>query len=148
MVRLNLPPASFRYKDLNGKKALFDILRKKFVVITPEEWVRQHFVHFLINYLNYPKSLIKVESGVNYNKLSGRSDILVYDRDGKVFMLIECKAPTVEITNKVFEQASRYNLNYKAGYLVVTNGIKHFCCSIAHESGAYKYLDNLPEFDT
>lgn len=148
MVRLNLPPATFRYKELNGKKALFDILRKKFVVITPEEWVRQHFVHFLINYLNYPKSLIKVESGVNYNKLSGRSDVLVYDRTGKVFMLIECKAPNVEITNKVFEQASRYNLKYKAGYLVVTNGINHFCCSISHESGEYNYLDELPPFDS
>ncbi len=147
MICLNLPPVSFRYKDLNGKKAVFDILRKKYIILTPEEWVRQHFIHFLINHCRYPKALIKIESGLRYNSLNGRSDIIVFDRSGQVFMLIECKSSELSLSDKVFEQASRYNIHYKARYLVITNGLQHFCCRIIHETGSYEFVEQLPAFE-
>ncbi len=147
MIRLNLPPVAFRYKDLNGKKAIFDILRKKYIVLTPEEWVRQHFIHFLINYCKYPRALIKVESGLRYHSLNGRSDIIVFDRRGRIFMLIECKSADYALTDKVFEQASRYNIHYAARYMVITNGLSHFCCRIAHDTGSYEFMDQLPVFE-
>ena len=147
MICLNLPPVSFRYKDLNGKKAIFDILRKKYIILTPEEWVRQHFVHFLINHCNYPKALIKVESGLHYNSLNGRSDIVVFDRSGQVFMLVECKSSELSLSDKVFEQASRYNIHYKARYLVITNGLQHFCCRIIRETSSYEFVDQLPVYE-
>lgn len=146
MQSLNLPPASLKYKKVNGKTAVFDILRKKYILLTPEEWVRQHFVHFLINSHKYPKSLIKLESGVKYNDLRGRSDILVYDRSAEIFMLVECKSPETPLNNKVFEQASRYNINYKAKFLVITNGLKHFCCGINHLDGSYEFMPQLPPY--
>src|SRR4051812_45902757 len=114
LQQLNLPPSILQYKKINEKNAVFDIIRKKYVILTPEEWVRQNFIHYLINHLKYPKGLFKLESGLKINEMAGRSDIVVYDRNGELFMLIECKAPEISITNKVFEQASRYNLKLKA----------------------------------
>lgn len=146
MVQLNLPPCDLKLKMISGKPAVFDILRKKFVILTPEEWVRQHFVHHLINFYRYPKSLIKVESSLKYNEMPNRSDIVVYDRDGNCFLLVECKAASVDIDNKVFRQIARYNTTLKAPYLAVTNGIKHFCCSIDHSKGSYLFINDLPPF--
>lgn len=146
MYNLNLPPAPLRFKEINGKKAIFDIVRKKYIILTPEEWVRQHFVHFLINNYHYPKSLIKIESGVRFNELAGRSDIIVYGRNGQVFLLVECKAPNVQLSNSVFEQASKYNQNYKANNLLITNGLQHYCCEINHQTNSYTYLEDIPAF--
>jgi hypothetical protein len=146
MIPLNLPTSDFRFKELYGKKAIYDILRKKFVILTPEEWVRQHLIHFLINQYKYPKSLIKIETGLTYNEIGGRSDIIVYNREGKVFMLVECKAAEIQLTDSVFRQAGRYNQKYKAEHLAVTNGINHYCCRIDYTTGNYQFLDDFPVF--
>jgi hypothetical protein len=148
MYNLNLPSVSLKFKEINGKKAIFDIVRKKYIILTPEEWVRQHFIHFLINKYQYPRSLIKIESGIRFNDITGRSDIIVYDRKGQVFLLVECKAPTIPLSNVVFEQASRYNQDYKAKYLLITNGLQHFCCEINHQTNSYTYMNDIPTFQS
>jgi hypothetical protein len=146
MYKLNLPSYHINIKSEEGKNFVFDVLRKKFVLLTPEEWVRQHFVHLLIQHYQYPKSLIKLESGLKYNKLKKRSDIIVYDREGKIFLIVECKSADVSISQKVFEQVTMYNDTLKAKYIVVTNGLKHFCCSIDHQEKKFKFMDDLPAF--
>lgn len=146
MNPLNLPAIDIKTEERNGKRVVFDILRKKYIVLTPEEWVRQHFVHLLINHYNYPKSLIKLESGLSYNNLKKRSDIVVYGRDGKIFMLVECKAATVTLRQSVLDQVTCYNSTLKSRYIVVTNGMRHLCCSICHETNSYNYLSELPPF--
>ncbi|MGI9544305.1 MAG: type I restriction enzyme HsdR N-terminal domain-containing protein, partial [Cyclobacteriaceae bacterium] len=133
--------------NTEGKPQIFDPIRKKFVVLTPEEWVRQHLINYLTSVLGYPKSLIKVESSLKYNKLSKRSDIMVYDRTGAPFIVIECKAPTVVLGPEVFEQASVYNKSKQAKYISVSNGLKHYCCEIDHKQGSYRFLSGLPEMD-
>lgn len=148
MQVLNLPECGLEIHEKDGIATVFDVLRKKHVVLTPEEWVRQHFVHYLIKHLNYPKSLIKLERGHAFNRLKKRSDIIVFDREGAPFMLVECKASHIKIEQKVFVQASIYNKTIKARYLVVTNGMQHFCCQIDLENGAYQFLDQLPSFDS
>ena len=147
MQPLNLPPSTFKFKELNGKRAIFDIIRKKYVILTPEEWVRQNFIHFLIESRQYPKALIKLEFGVKYNELAGRSDITVFDRKGEIFMLVECKAPHIAVSNEVFAQASRYNIRLKAKYMVVTNGLLHFCCCINQAEKKYDFLEDIPSFE-
>lgn len=146
MYKLNLPSYDLTMKSEEGKSFIFDILRKKFILLTPEEWVRQHFVHLLINNYHYPKSLIKLESGLKYNKLKKRSDIIVYDRAGKIFLVVECKSAEVAISQKIFEQVTMYNDTYKAQYIVVTNGLKHYCCSIDHELKKFEFMKDLPQF--
>ena len=124
MPSLNLPAVSLKYKTENNKRLVFDTVRKKYVALTPEEGVRQHFVHYLMNQLDYPVGLIAIETVVKINTLNQRADVVVYNRKGKPVMIIECKAPKVKIDNSVFEQAARYNLNLGVDYLLVTNGIK------------------------
>ena len=148
MQTLNLPECGLEIQEKDGITTVFDVLRKKHVVLTPEEWVRQHFVHYLIRHFNYPKSLIKLERGHAFNTLKKRSDIIVFDRAGAAFMLVECKASHIKIEQKVFVQASVYNKTIKARYLVVTNGLQHFCCKIDQENGAYQFLDQLPAFES
>lgn len=147
MQPLNLPVFECDIQQNGDLKTIFDVLRKKHVVLTPEEWVRQNFVHYLINHLGYPKSLIKLERGHAYNTLQKRSDILVYSREGNAFMLIECKASNVKLGQNVFVQASVYNKTIRAPFLVVTNGMQHYCCRIDLENNSYKFLDQLPSFD-
>lgn len=144
---LNLPQFEYKIKNEEGKTFLFDIIRKKYVVLTPEEWVRQHFVHYLINHFNYPKSLIKIESGHKFNKLQKRSDIIVYDREGKSFLMVECKAVSEKITSRTFDQIANYNVAIKAKYLVVSNGMKHYCYCVNFEDNQYKFLDNIPVYE-
>lgn len=144
---LNLPPVQLKFDKINGKEAIFDILRKKYVILTPEEWVRQHFLHFLIYSCGYPRTLMKVESGVRYNELTGRTDIIIYNRSGSVFMIVECKAADVKLTNQVFEQAGRYNLQLKARFLTLTNGLRHICCQIDHVNGQFTFLNELPSYE-
>ncbi|MBX9850650.1 MAG: type I restriction enzyme HsdR N-terminal domain-containing protein [Cytophagaceae bacterium] len=147
MQRLNLPSFEYTIRENNGKASIFDILRKKFVVLTPEEWVRQHFVNLLITHYKYPRSLIKLESGLKYNEMNKRSDIKVFDRDGNLFLLVECKAADVAVSQKTFEQVSLYNSSLKSKYIAITNGLNHFCCCINHEEGKYEFMKDLPVFN-
>lgn len=127
MYKLNLPEFNIALRKEQGKVWIFDIIRKKYVVLTPEEWVRQHFIHYLINDRGYPKSLFKVERGLTYNKLLKRSDIVIHDRTGKPRMLVECKAPEIKLTQKAFNQVAVYNMTVGARYIAVTNGMAQFC---------------------
>jgi hypothetical protein len=147
MQKLNLPEFQYRLQHSGGKVWIFDVIRKKFLVLTPEEWVRQHFVHYLINELNYPKALIKVEGSLTYNQLGKRSDIVVFNREGTPWMLIECKSPDQKISDAILRQASTYNASLKAKYLTVTNGLNHFCSFIDWNDGRTESLTQLPAFE-
>lgn len=146
MDSLNLPHINIDTREVDGKLTIFDTLRKKYIVLTPEEWVRQHFVNYLVAHKRFPKSLIKLEGGLNYNRMARRSDILVFDRNGAPFLLVECKASKVPISEKTFSQVAQYNYSLKAPYLLVTNGMRHYCCRIFHESKTYKFIDDVPDF--
>ncbi len=147
MHSLNLPPVSLKFKTENNKRLVFDVIRKKYVALTPEEWVRQNFVHYLSNQLEYPAGLMAIETLVKINTLKQRADIVVYNRKGKPVMIVECKAPTVKLNNSVFEQAARYNRNLGVDYLMVTNGIKHYCAQLNRENGSYKMLEAIPGYE-
>ena len=146
MIPLNLPAFEYNVKNKDGKVLIFDVVRKKHVVLTPEEWVRQHFIHFMINHLQYPKSLIRIESGLSYNSLKKRSDIVVYNREGTPWMVVECKAPDQQVDARVMRQVSVYNTSLKAPYLAITNGLRHICCAIDHPTQNVAILDNFPSF--
>jgi len=147
MEKLNLPSFDYNIREIEGKRSIFDILRKKFVALTPEEWVRQHFIHLLINHYRYPKALMKIETGLKYNQLNKRSDIMVYDRLGNPFLIIECKSADIQVSEKTFAQASVYNSTIKARYVAVTNGLKTFCCHINHEAGSFEFVKDIPLMD-
>jgi hypothetical protein len=147
MTQLNLPEFDIKLQNKDDKILVFDPIRKKYLVLTPEEWVRQHFVNFLTVHHHYPRSLIKLEGGLKYNQLQKRSDILVFDRLGQPFLLVECKAAQVKITQKVLEQAAIYNAKLKAPYMVVTNGLQHVCLQINQTNGKYVFLKELPRFE-
>jgi predicted type IV restriction endonuclease len=147
MYKLNLPEINPSLQKENGKVLIFDGIRKKYIVLTPEEWVRQHFIHYLITALKYPKSLFRIEGALTYNKLQKRSDILVFDRNGKSWMLIECKSPTIKLNQKAFNQVAVYNMTIGAKYLAVTNGMAHFCFEAAPPGGEAKALQNFPAFE-
>lgn len=147
MKTLNLPPYQFKLKQQGLRTQIFDSIRKKYVVLTPEEWVRQNFLQFLIREKNYPASLIAVEAGLKYNQLQKRMDVLVYDKQGTPHLMVECKAPEVKINQDVFDQIARYNMVFKVKYLVVTNGMHHFCCLMDYTNNAYQYLEQIPVFE-
>ncbi len=138
---LNLPPYPFKITDRDGKLFLFDELRKKEILITPEEWVRQHFIQYLINQKKYPKTLIKIEGGLKLHGMQRRSDILVHNHKGGKIMLVECKAPFVAVDQKVFDQAANYNIVHKVPLLVVTNGLVNHCAQIDLKNGSYVFLE-------
>ena len=155
MQKLNLPEYSFRIQKTDKGLQIFDPLRKKFLVLTPEEWVRQNFIQYMVHEKKYPASLIAVETGLKYNRLKKRSDIIVHDRKGNVWLIVECKAPQITISQKIFDQAAIYNVSgkTKAKYLAITNGLKHYCCEMLSinankddEQKKYKFLKNFPEF--
>ena len=143
---LNLPSYNHKLKKINDKLCIWDIIRKKNIVLTPEEWVRQHFVHHLINEHQYPKSLIKLESSLDYNKRLKRTDIQVFDRNGKLFMIVECKAPYIKLSQTVFAQAAQYNHVLKAQYLTISNGMIFHCCRTDWETKQMDFMENLPIF--
>ncbi len=147
MEKLNLPAFEFKVKESDGKVWIYDILRKKYLVLTPEEWVRQHFLRYLLNQNHYPKALIKVEGGLKFNKLQKRTDIVVFGRNGNPWMLVECKSSDQPINESTLRQASVYNATLKAKYLVLTNGMKTICCQIENENGAATMLNELPVFE-
>ena len=144
MHQLNLPAFDYKLKKVEGKVWIFDVIRKKYIVLTPEEWVRQHFIHYLLSELKYPKSLLKVEGGLTYNQLHKRSDILVFDREGKPWMLIECKSPSLKLSDLTMHQAAAYNASLKAKYLTITNGLIHLCASTDWAEGKTTLLNQLP----
>ena len=143
---LNLPPISPSVKKEKGKVWIFDIIRKKYIVLTPEEWVRQHVIHHLIQDFKYPKSLFRIESSLTFNKLQKRSDILIYDREGKPWMLVECKAPGIRLSQKAFNQIAVYNMTIGARFLLVTNGMVHYCFEAGSPVEQGKFLDAFPPF--
>jgi hypothetical protein len=141
---INLPTFEHKITETDGKSLIFDIIRKKNIVLTPEEWVRQHVIHLLISHYNYSRSLFQVEKGTTYNSLQKRTDIVVFNREGKPHLLVECKAPEIKINQYVIEQASRYNKTINAPFLAVTNGLKTFCFSVDFETGKVKQMQDLP----
>ena len=148
MQKLNFPTYSFRFKNSENKRLIFDGIRKKFVVLQPEEWVRQHCVEYLIQVKNYPKSWINVEKELKINNLKKRYDIVVFNPDGSIHLVVECKAPTIPISQDTFDQIARYNLKLKATYLMVTNGINHYYCQMDFENERYAFLKDIPDYST
>jgi len=146
MQPLNLPKYSFKIQTKEQKKYIFDAFRKKFVSLTPEEWVRQHFIRYLSEERNYPPSLIAVEMEMQYNKLHFRADAVVYNRQARPVMVVECKAPDVPVRQEHFDQILRYNMQLKVFYLVVTNGLEHYCCRLDPERGKYEFLKSIPDY--
>jgi hypothetical protein len=146
MLKLNFPTYPFRFKNSENKVSIFDEIRKKFIILTPEEWVRQHVFHYLINEKKYPKSLINVEKVLTINKLRKRYDVVVFNPDGSIHILVECKAPEVKISQATFDQIARYNMTMKARFLNVTNGLNHYYCQMDFENEKYEFLQSLPDY--
>jgi len=146
MENLNLPTYSFKIKSDLQRKLIFDSIRKKYVVLTPEEWVRQNFIRYLVEEKDYPASLIAVEKKVDVNLLPQRSDIVLYNRNANPVMIVECKASKIKITQDVFNQIARYNMKLRVPFLVVTNGLKHFCCYMDYENKSFKFLEDIPNY--
>jgi len=144
--KLNLPAYTFKIKTKEQKKYIFDAIRRKFVKLTPEEWVRQHFIRYLTEEKGYSSSLMAVEMNMEYNRLSFRADVVVYNRQAAPVMIIECKAPEVAIAQRHFDQILRYNMQLKVRYLTVTNGLVHYCCRLDTETGRYQFLQAIPPF--
>jgi hypothetical protein len=149
LPRLNFPEYKFTYRSEGvGRKGLkiFDKIRLKYVALTPEEWVRQHVLRLLTEGLDYPKGLLGVEKEIRLNSLSKRFDALVYDRELKPLVLVECKAPGVRLNQEVFDQAARYNLVLRVPYFLITNGMETYFCSVNHEKGEYGFAEQVPGY--
>jgi hypothetical protein len=146
MESLNLPSFAYKVKEVHGKPHIFDLIRRKYVSLSPEEWVRQHFIHLLINQYSYPKALFAIETGMKYHTLAKRTDIMVLSDTGSPFLLVECKAPFVEIGEVTLAQIGRYNFTLRPAYLAVTNGISHYCFQVV--DGQISYLDDFPIYRT
>ncbi|MDD2821837.1 MAG: type I restriction enzyme HsdR N-terminal domain-containing protein [Flavobacterium sp.] len=147
MQKLNFPFYTFRFKNSENKVSIFDEIRKKFIILTPEEWVRQHVVQFLLEEKKYPKSLINVEKVLKVNGLRKRYDVVVFNSDGSIFILIECKAPEIKISQATFDQIARYNMTMNSEFLMVTNGLNHYFCQMDFENEKYTFLENLPNYN-
>ena len=147
MIRLNLPTFEMKVSGTKQQPKILDVLRRKYVAITPEEWVRQHFVHFLVEHKGYPAALFGNEVGLKVGGVSRRCDSVLYHRDGgRPRAIVEYKAPSVPITQQVFTQIASYNSVLRADYLFVTNGINHYCCHIDYEAGNVEYLREIPAY--
>ncbi len=143
---LHFPKFEFRFKNNENKVSIFDEIRKKFIVLQPEEWVRQNCIQYLIQIKNYPKSLINVEKEVKVNGLTKRYDIVVYNPDGSIHLIVECKSYKIKIDQSTFDQIARYNLTLKANYLMVTNGINHYYCVMDFKNECYQFLRDIPDY--
>ena len=148
MQKLNFQLYNFRFKNNENKVSIFFFFFKKFIILTPEEWVRQHVVQFLLEEKKYPKSLINVEKVLKINGLRKRYDVVVFNSDGSIFILIECKAPEIKITQATFDQIARYNMTMNAQFLMVTNGLNHYFCQMDYENEKYTFLENLPNYNS
>ncbi len=147
MQNLNLPKYDFKFTKSGEQVMVWDQIRNKNIVLTPEEWVRQNFMRYLSAEYGFPQSLMQVEGGLKYNTMSMRSDILCYNKAGNPILLVECKRPTVSIAQKTFDQIAKYNMTLKVPFLAVTNGLEHFYCKIDFEKKDFQFLPNLPQFD-
>lgn len=147
MEALNLPTYSFTIKEEQGKKFILDLLRQKFVMLTPEEWVRQHFIHYLISDRKFPKGLISVERQLKLNRTTKRTDIVIYNTAGIPLILVECKAPSIEVNQLWFDQAFVYNMKMNASYIFLTNGLKHFCMKVKADKSGVEFLPYVPRWD-
>ncbi|HLN72109.1 MAG: type I restriction enzyme HsdR N-terminal domain-containing protein [Methylococcaceae bacterium] len=146
MQKLNLPEYSFRIKTVEEKSFIFDLLRKKYVRLTKEEWVRQNFVKFLMDEKKFPQSLMSLEAGLKVNNNALRADMVVFDRFGNPALAAEFKAPEVKISQQTFDQIVRYNMQLKVKYLIVSNGLDHYCCQINYADNSYAFLREIPDF--
>ena len=146
MQKLNLPEYAFRTKMEEGKQLIFDSIRKKFIVLTPEEWVRQNFIQYLIKEKKYPESLMAVEKQIMVNNKQQRFDLLIYLRNGQPYLIAEFKASNVKITQETFDQVVRYNMALRVERVVVSNGLQHFACEIDYAKNSFKYLPEIPVF--
>lgn len=146
MQQLNFPTFEYRLKSNENKVSIFDVIRKKFVILQPEEWVRQHCINYLISIKKYPQSLINVEKELWINGLKKRYDIVIYKPNGTINLMVECKAPKIAINQKAFDQIARYNLALNADFLMVTNGINHYYCQMDFEEKHYQFLPDIPNY--
>jgi len=146
MQPLNLPQYEIRVSQRNGHPTIFDTLRRRYVALTPEEWVRQHFVHYLIEHLGYPAGLLANEVQLQVGDKHLRCDTLLYNRDLQPQMIIEYKAPSVTLTQRVFDQITAYNLLLHVPYLIVSNGLQHICCRMDYDNKKYTFMENIPEY--
>lgn len=146
MQSLNLPAFETKITTRNGKDAIFDVIRKRYVALTPEEWVRQHFIHYLIHHKNYPSGLLANEVTLKLNNTIKRCDTVLYRRNLTARMVLEYKAPNVVITQAVFDQIVRYNMVLRVDYLIVSNGMSHYCCRIDYPNGTYAFLEDIPDY--
>lgn len=147
MVQLNLPPYQIRVRETGGRKQVFDILRRKYVALTPEEWVRQHFIHYLIEHKNYPASLLANEVPLQIGEKRMRADSVLYDNQLHPRIIIEYKAPNITLTQKVFDQITVYNLLLHVDYLIVSNGMTTYICKMDYEKQTYKFLESIPNYE-
>lgn len=147
MFELNLPKYETKIIEREGKPAIFDNLRRCYVALTPEEWVRQHFIHYLIELKHYPATLMSNEVSLELNGTKKRCDTVVYDRSLRPRIIVEYKAPTVRIGKEVFAQVARYNLVLKVEYLIVSNGINHYCCRMNYQNNTFEFVSDIPEYN-
>ena len=147
MQELNLPPFDYKIIEKDSKPFIFDVIRRQYVALTPEEWVRQHFVHFLISHKGYPQALMANEVQLKLNGMSRRCDTVIYDRTLRPRIIVEYKAPTVNITQQVFDQICRYNMVLQVEYLIVSNGLAHYCCKMDYTTRSYTFLREVPASD-
>ncbi len=145
-MRLNLPPYPARVKEADGRRQIFDILRRKYVALTPEEWVRQHFIHYLIGYKGYPAALLANEVPLQVGEKKVRADSVLYDRQLRPRLIIEYKAPTIPLTQKVFDQITVYNLLLHVDYLIVSNGLETYICKMDYTNHTYRFLEMIPDY--
>lgn len=146
MEKLNLPPYQINVKEQNGRRVIFDSQRRKFVALTPEEWVRQHFVHYLTEHLSYPSTLIGNEISLQCGAKKLRCDSVLFTSQGKARMIIEYKAPHITISQETFNQIAAYNLLLHVDYIIVSNGINHYCCKMDYENNSYSFLSEIPAY--
>ena len=147
MFRLNLPQYEIKIGEKDGKRTIFDFLRRKYVALTPEEWVRQHFTHYLVEHKGYPKGLMGNEVELHIGEKRLRCDTVLYNKEGQPRMIIEYKAPTIQIQQKTFDQISAYNLLLHVDYLIVSNGLQHYCCKMEYENQKYLFLQDIPDYE-
>jgi len=146
MQKLNLPSYNFKIRKNNNNYEIFDFIRKQYVSLRPEEWVRQNFIRFLVEEKKYPEMLIAVEKSIKLNRMIRRPDIVIYDKTTKAKLIVECKAPSVKITQNTVDQVVRYNMVLKVDYLVVTNGLVHYCIQINYKEKNYNFINEIPFF--
>lgn len=147
MIPLNLPSFNIKLQGTREHPRVFDILRRRYVALTPEEWVRQNFIHYLIESLNYPATLLANEMRLQVGQKQLRADSVLFDTELKPRMIIEYKAPNIAITQKVFDQISTYNLMLHADYLIVSNGMRHYCCKMDYDNNRYMFMNHIPKYE-